>query len=298
MEDVDNTDRRDSVTMRVGLTLPVSVVHRFKRLYLASSQILFPYEISYTDFVNLLLRASSYGIFPDLPKRAEEETIFYPARFSSDLKEEMLGSFKQSGKGTWKEPPPIDYNQFLKNQFLKCTTEEGALSMMSFIFYCKLVLDLLKKQDINDEELLSKGNLPRIPGFHDLLSKLTGAFVIPEVTVVSLKKLKGKRLNQALAASIIQLQNDLSKEMAKLLSKAREDSKIAYTEEEVSEILRENRRLIDSFPILMDIAVNVHHIFVAFSESNQKALEKWKEATVNDRIIVVKTIEKIASQLK
>ncbi len=284
--------------MRVGLTLPASVVHRFKRLYLASSLILFPYEISYTDFVNLLLRASSYEIFPDLPKSVEEETVFYPARFSSDLKEEILGSFKQSGKGTWKEPLPIDYNQFLKNQFLKCTTEQGALSMMSFIFYCKLVLDLLKKQDINDEEVLSKGNLPRIPEFHDLLSKLTRAFVAPEVAVVSLKKLKGKRLNQALAASINQLQNDLSKEMAKILGKAREDSKITYAEEEVSEILRQNRKVIDSFPILMDIAVKIHNIFVAFTDSDQKTLERWKEVTIYDRAGVVETIEKIARQLK
>lgn len=298
MGDEDNSERKSSVTMRVGLTLPTSVVHRFKRLYLASSQILFPYEISYTDFVNLLLRASSYEIFPDLPKDAGEETIFYPARFSSDLKDELLDSFKQSDRKTWKDPLPIDYNQFLKNQFLKCTTDGGAISMMSFIFYCKVVLDLLEKQGINDEGILSKGKFPEIPKFHELLSRLISAFVTPEATVVSLKKLKGRRLNQALASAINQLQIDLSTEMAKVLSKAREDSKITYTDKEVFEILSEDRKVIDSFPLLMDITNNVYGILVDLAKSDQVSLDKWKQITIKDRIVVVETIEKITSQLK
>jgi hypothetical protein len=113
-----------------------------------------------------------------------------------------------------------------------------------------------------------------------------------------LKKIKREKIKQSLAASIEQLHKDLSAEMAKVLRRARENSKIDYTGEEVSEIIRSDRNVIDSFPILMDIGNIIHSIFAAITNSNQEALENWKKITINDRTLVVETIDKIARQQK
>ena len=134
MPEIDSAERKGDVT-RIGLTLSIKLLQNVKHLYLSSCELLFPYEISFSDFVNLVLKASTYRIFPPLPYEEDEETIFYSLRIPSDLRNETIESLRETGQGTWKEVPPIDYNQFVKNQFLRCTTEEGQYSTLDFIKY-------------------------------------------------------------------------------------------------------------------------------------------------------------------
>ncbi len=176
MPEFGNADKK-SKEIRVGLTLSVKLLQNVKSLYYASSRLLFPYEISFSDFVNLILKASTYGIYPPAPQEENDETTFYSLRIPPDLKDIIVEPFTSNNQGTnqetWKELPPIDFNKFVKNQFLRSTTEEGKYLTLGYIWYLELILELLKKENVNEEPILRKGILPDAPNLYaDLYSVL------------------------------------------------------------------------------------------------------------------------------
>lgn len=95
-----------------------------KSLYLASSQILFPYEVSFSNFLNIILDASLKGSFRDMPVIPFEEsgrTIFYPLRISSSIVEEVRKRAPQM---------PVDFNTWIRRELRRCTREEGVSEVL------------------------------------------------------------------------------------------------------------------------------------------------------------------------
>ena len=275
--------------MRIGLTLSVKLLQKVKRLYLAASEVLFPYEISFTDFTNLVLKATTYGIFREVPKETEEETTFYSLRISSQLKDETLESLKDDTDKIWKEMPPIDYNQFVKNQFLSITTLEGSYSMLAYVWYLKLILDLLEKLGIDQGTVLKKGSLPDIPQLYGPLNNVLGEYLTAEITA-----LRGRELSKGK----LDLRERVLRELTETINKLRENSKAAYDLSDVIEVIKKDIKLVGIFPALLGTPDTLGEMNMAIIFPEKKFKKQWENVLVNSYHITFNSLVEIGLNLK
>ena len=289
MTETEDLRKGSPTVVRIGLTLSVKLLQKIKRLYLAASEVLFPYEISFTDFTNLVLKATTYGIFREVPKETEEETTFYSLRISSQLKDETLESLKDDTDKIWKEMPPIDYNQFVKNQFLSITTLEGSYSMLAYVWYLKLILDLLEKLGIDQGTVLKKGSLPDIPQLYGPLNNVLGEYLTAEITT-----LRGRELSKGK----LDLRERVLRELTETINKLRENSKAAYDLSDVIEVIKKDIKLVGIFPALLGTPDTLGEMNMAIIFPEKKFKKQWENVLVNSYHITFSSLVEIGLNLK
>lgn len=292
MARIEDTEERNTQVMRIGLTISVKILRKIKRLYLASSDLLFPFEISFADFVNLMLKSSTYGIFPEVPKEIEDETTFYSLRIPSDLREETLEPLNGGKKEIWKDHLPIDYNQFVKNQFLRCTTDEGALAMLVYIWYLKLILKLLEKKDIDQEAVLKKGSLPEIPELYAQLNNVLRMYLMSRSGAIEnqFKRETEQSVTKHLGSSVEKLTD--------AIAKVNEEGNEEYVASDIGNIISSHTALVSVFTVLLGIPDSIIEMNGEIITPDEDRRRRWLKTLTNVYLYTIDTVSKISKGLR
>ncbi|MEM3448657.1 MAG: hypothetical protein QXP38_07240 [Nitrososphaerota archaeon] len=284
--------------VRIGLTLPVKLLQKTKYLHLVSSMILFPYEISFSDFINLVLKASTYGVFPvrygttsETPVEDDGDTVFYPIRIPSELKDETIESLKVGESKIWKEIPPIDYNRYVKNQLLKVNTSEGTYTMLFYVWYLKVIFELLKKSGIDSETVLKRGYLPDIPQLYGPLNEVLEEYIKNEIDALTNKPfLFGKKNKSDLRESLLLKLKDV-------IEKLREDSKVDYDIEEIAKIVVDSVDVLSTFSIWIDFSDKLDLVSHAIIHPKKEIREHWIKLQILIYKLVLETLKLLSLTL-
>ena len=118
-----------------GITVPTTLYLKTRSLRLSSLEVLFPYELTFSDFVNIVLKIAADGLFsmPSVgsPIGTVKTAVFYHQRVPVEIFEKV--SKRIPGV-------PIDFNLWVKMQMQNCVTEEGAVTTLSYLWKLRKAL--------------------------------------------------------------------------------------------------------------------------------------------------------------
>lgn len=117
--------------VHLGLTLPLSIYNGSRSLYLSALELFFPLDLSFNDFLCLLLERSLHRSIHEVPRDRSgfrEKTFFIHLRIPSEIK-----SRANAATGGI----PVDLNELIRLILADGTTEDGSLQVMIDVLSCK-----------------------------------------------------------------------------------------------------------------------------------------------------------------
>ena len=114
----------------VGLTLPSSSMEKIQSYYLATSILLYPENVSFTDFYIMALNSTRHFKESYVGYNYQEKTVFLPLRLPKALKESLC---KHNG---WEEKK---FGEFVRARFIACNRLEEGYRVLTYVWMVKLM---------------------------------------------------------------------------------------------------------------------------------------------------------------
>ena len=229
----EDSGRSDSLMF--GLTLPVSSMEGIRSCRMATSILLFPELVSFTDFYILALHASKHFGNSYADYDHQQETIFYPMRIPSSLRDALISACpKLKGEA---------FSRFLRKRFAACADREEGYRILVYAWTVKLVSAIMASEMTPGERsrLLHEDAFPGPGEFYSDLRKL-----LADPFAVQSGRIDVPVLNHVCAdLTAYHRVNTLRSRYASM------PKYVAYTPAKLQEVLGVFSCFLDTFPVLL-----------------------------------------------
>ena len=182
-----NNEVVQAKSINIGLTLPAKTLEHLKILHLSSSILISDilefssgsfYSLSFSNFIIAIIQSAKNNILDNVELTATDESVFYSIRIPKNIKDSIERVLKERGFFYGENKFP-GFNRIVRYKLMSCETRYGTFRFLFYLWFLKLVFDLVKDELENKTKALDKMLLDgEIPNFTDLYEGIYDYFLI------------------------------------------------------------------------------------------------------------------------